>query len=260
MTDAECRECMGDNYVFKMLVEASANAADDYSEAWVDLCSARDCKWYTSLNTLQEDLALIIKEDKLTEITSALLKKYDTSTQRALIYLHERKMLQPKSGTDAQRKEAMRHCLNEGIIYMNRTWIKFVRFDEKLHRLLQNRCAGVNSKVWHDHVKKLTEGTTSKKGRAIVSPQRRKQSKESSSTVSRKRRRRSQGSAAASGKYRKGTTFRKKFLKYGWWKGEVVEVNHVRGGPPYGVKWTREGEMPDFQWMAGDEIAKWLKD
>ena len=253
MTDAECRGCMGDNYVFKMLVEASANAADDYSEAWVDLCSARDCKWNTSLTTLQEDLALIIEKDKLTEITSALLKKYDTSTQRALMYLHERKMLQPKSGTDAQRKEAMRHCLNEGIIYMKRTWIKFVRFDEKLHRLLQNRCAGVNSKGVCRSCQKLTEERLRKRV-ANVSPQRRKQSKESSSTVSRKRRRRSQGSAVQVESTARAPRSEK--LKYGWWKGEV-EVNHVRGASVWGEV-TREGEMPDFQRMAGDEIAKWL--
>ena len=201
MTGAECRAHMGDGWVYKLLKEAG-----DYGENWVDALSAKNCTWNSGLTALQE------KFKKEAERVSRP-KEY----QR----LSEEKLLLPKSGTPAQRKRVVRDFLDEGSLIIERSELRFVKFDEKLHQVLQERCAGK------------------------FSLERQKKTK----TKKKKKRRGRE-------KYLKGTTFRKKFVGVGTWVGEVVEVNHDNV-KPYRIVWRCGDQLSDEnEWYDGDEIAK----
>ncbi len=224
LTDAELREEIGEDYVFKMVVQSG----EEHAQAWIDALASPTCTWGNSLTTLQMEFKNVASADDV----------LDDNLRVAWEYLHDEGMLSAKSGTSEQRSAATRHFLSEGILLMYRSHLKFVKFDEKFHRVCQERCAGENSAMWQARLKNKQN--------------RKRKSTKAPSDAAGKRR-------CGKKKYPKGTTFDKNFKAEGTgiWRGEVVEVNHMRNGHPYRIVWTKENVVWDTEeWIDGAEIAK----
>ena len=134
------------SYRFDTIAKNHPEAA----QLWVEALAAPKCSWQYSLTTLQNDI-------------------YDPSNNFAPVfnYLQQKNLLVPEKGTLADRQEATRHLLKQGVLRVNYTWLQFSYYDDKLYRLLQDRASGKDAakqQIWLPP-KRASDGSTTSMGK-----------------------------------------------------------------------------------------------
>ena len=140
MLDGNAIDIKSPGYRYQMI--ASLNNGR-HGDAWVNALSKKKCGWSSSLTTFQKAATVFYNSDACSDgdedhgLSAEVIEGYN--------YLQSEKMLMPDSGTDQQRKEVTRKLLHDGACTLEWEYLKFVKYDVKLHDLLQKKASGVYS-------------------------------------------------------------------------------------------------------------------
>ena len=122
-----------------------------HGEAWVNALSKKQCGWESSLTTFQKSASSYYNDDDGDDVGK---KNLSEQVLAGYEYLQSTNMLSPDGGTNEQRKNATRKLLHDGACTLEWECLEFVKYDDKLHTLLQKRASGVHSDDFPSGIRK----------------------------------------------------------------------------------------------------------
>jgi hypothetical protein len=147
MLDGNAIDINSPGYRYQII--ASLNNGQ-HGDAWVNALSKRKCGWNHSLTNFQKSATLFYASDSDVDVDHVLSAEVIAGYN----YLKDKNMLTPDSGTNQRRKEVTRKLLHDGACTLEWEYLEFVKYDDKLHDLLQKRASGVHSMAFPSGIRK----------------------------------------------------------------------------------------------------------